>query len=71
MIPPRNCPNCNSRRFQETVSREYCPDCGLECDYHGKGANQVYEDMMDRKARVQQKEQEDEDFRIWWEHLTQ
>ena len=38
----RKCPNCKSTKFKETLSREYCPDCGLECDYWGSGANDVY-----------------------------
>ena len=29
----RKCPNCKSSNFRETLSREYCPDCKLECDY--------------------------------------
>lgn len=40
------CPNCGSSKFIETVSREYCPSCGLECDYWGSGANKVYDAMM-------------------------
>lgn len=48
-ITNRKCPKCKSSRFKETLSREYCPDCGLECDYWGGGANKVYKDMMQRK----------------------
>lgn len=44
----RKCPNCGSSRFQETLSREYCPDCKLECNYWGTGANPVYQQMMER-----------------------
>lgn len=50
----QKCPNCGSSQYVETIRREHCPDCGLECDYHGKGANKVYEDMMARNARAEQ-----------------
>lgn len=43
------CPNCSSGKYTETISREYCPDCGLECDYWGSGANEVYEQWLERK----------------------
>lgn len=48
------CPNCQSVNFVETARREHCPDCGLECDYHGNGANQVYKDMMARRNAQQE-----------------
>lgn len=55
----RKCPKCRSARFKETLSREYCPDCGLECDYWGGGANTVYESMMKEKwAREEQERDE-------------
>jgi uncharacterized Zn finger protein (UPF0148 family) len=43
------CPNCSSTYFVETVSREYCPDCGLECDYWGAGPNEVYNRMTEHR----------------------
>ena len=59
------CPNCYSSKFIETVSLEYCPDCGLECDYHGgKGANSVYQNMMDRKWAAEEARTELEPE--WW-----
>lgn len=45
-----SCPNCQSVRFVETAAREHCPDCGIEFDYHGKGANAAYSQMLDRLA---------------------
>ncbi len=46
------CPNCGSSNFIESVSREKCYDCGLECDYWGGGTNAVYEAMCARNAAV-------------------
>ena len=43
------CPNCGSKNFTETVSREYCPDCKMECNYWFSGANHIYNDMCKRK----------------------
>ena len=57
------CPNCGSSSFIETVSREYCPSCGLECNYWGGGINAVYKDMMSRKA-VEYKRIREEEFRL-------
>ena len=49
------CPNCRSTTsYTETVSREQCTACGLECDYWGGGANSVYQSMMDRNARAEE-----------------
>ena len=56
----KKCPNCSSSNFKETLSREICYSCGLECDYWRGGANKVYENMMarrDRKLRQLQEEQ--------------
>jgi len=53
------CPNCGSSEYTCTISLEYCPECGLRCDYHnGDGANDVYEMMMDRQAREREEYQE-------------
>lgn len=27
------CPNCGSSRYVTRISKEYCPDCKIECDY--------------------------------------
>jgi uncharacterized Zn finger protein (UPF0148 family) len=62
----RKCPKCKSSRFKETLSREYCPDCGLECDYWGGGANEVYESMMARDARIE-REQREAELRKYYE----
>lgn len=53
------CPNCGSREFRETLSREYCPKCGLECDYWGSGSNKVYDDMMAAKWAAEEREREE------------
>lgn len=42
------CWNCQSKNFRETVDKEYCPDCGIECDYWGKGANEKYDQASAR-----------------------
>lgn len=42
------CFNCGSKAYQQTISSEYCPDCGLSCDYWGDGANSVYEEAMEK-----------------------
>lgn len=57
-ITKRRCPNCNSERFVETVSREHCSACGLTCDYWGSGANDVYENMMERRYEAEARERE-------------
>lgn len=46
------CWNCGSNRFQETVSREYCPDCKIECLYHGSGANYKYNEAHRRLDEI-------------------
>ena len=52
------CWNCGSKNFIETVSREFCPDCGIECLYHGSGANQAYNDASAAKwARIEAEDQ--------------
>lgn len=55
------CPNCGSKNFVESVSLEKCYDCGLECNYWGGGANEVYEAMCRRHAA----EQEERDRQYW------
>lgn len=47
----KQCPNCGSTNFTESLSREKCYACGLECDYWGSGANEVYETMMARRDK--------------------
>ncbi len=60
MIFKTVCPNCRSRNFMETVSIEKCYDCGLECDYHGSGANSVYKNMMEEQAYRKELEHQEE-----------
>lgn len=43
------CPNCQSRNFRSSVSIEWCPDCGIQCDYWGEGANEAYREFERRK----------------------
>jgi len=57
-ITDRKCPNCKSSNFRETLSREHCPDCGLECDYWGSGSNAVYDSMCERKWAREGEERE-------------
>ena len=54
----KECPNCGSKNFVESVSREKCYDCGIECNYWGKGANEIYENMLRRRAEAQEAEDE-------------
>ena len=62
----RKCPNCGSSQFVETTSREYCPSCKLECNYWGKGPNDVYQAMMDHRYEVEERaEQAELDEDIW------
>lgn len=63
--PKERCPNCRSDRYYQTVSREHCPACGLECDYWGGGSNEVYDRMM----RNQQAEEalRERERQIQWE----
>lgn len=63
-LNPKNtrCPNCKGNNYIETVSREYCPDCGMECDYWGRGSNEVYNEMCRRKWAEEERRRE-EDFR--------
>lgn len=52
------CPNCGRDTYIETLSREYCTSCGLECDYWG-GANKVYEEMCNRRHRLEELERDE------------
>jgi predicted amidophosphoribosyltransferase len=62
IAPKRRCPNCNSDRFKETLSREHCPACGLECDYWAaKSSNAVYEEMIASRDRADDERRERED----------
>lgn len=60
------CPNCGSHNFRETASREYCPDCDLECDYWGNGSNQEYDDYCKRKW-AEEEEQQEAELRKYYE----
>lgn len=66
------CWACESKNFIETVSREYCPDCGIECLYHGTGANEKYLKAMDRMHQIQKEKREIEfakDFEDAWSSI--
>lgn len=60
-LNPKNtkCPNCCGNNYIETVSREYCPDCGMKCDYWGNGSNEVYDQMMKRQWAEEERESEE------------
>lgn len=65
------CPNCGSSNFIETLSREKCNACGLECDYWGNGANEVYENMMrnnERREDERRQRMRDEEDEAEWRH---
>jgi hypothetical protein len=47
------CPNCGSPKYVQTLSREYCESCGLECNYWGKGPNDVYKAMLDGRQSTE------------------
>lgn len=47
----KKCPNCGSFDYVESLSREKCNKCGLECDYWGAGANGIYRQMMYNQER--------------------
>lgn len=61
----RKCPNCKSSKFKETLSREYCPDCGLECNYWGGGSNQVYDNMTLSHWAERERKQKEEFDRLY------
>ena len=37
----KECWYCKSKNYIETSKYEYCPDCGIRCDYPG-GPNEKY-----------------------------
>ena len=62
------CPNCGSRDYRETLSREECTSCGLVCDYWGGGTNTVYDAYLAARdadnpdsTRVEESESHDQD----------
>lgn len=67
-IKQRPCWNCGSNRYVETVSREHCPACGIECNYHGGGANKAYDDASNRKHASEERAREEENRRWWQEN---
>lgn len=53
-----DCPNCKSQTgYKQTISTESCSDCGLFFDYWGNGGNQIYNDMLLRKAQKEEWEE--------------
>lgn len=59
------CWNCKSPRFIETMTREFCPDCGIECLYHGAGANDKYRSAMEVKYQREEVEREERFQRLY------
>lgn len=59
------CWNCGSKNFIETVSRECCPDCGIECDYWGGGANKKYDAASRRRHEKIEEERQREFERLY------
>lgn len=64
--PNKRCPNCGSSSYRETITREVCPSCGLECDYCGDGPNDVYRDYMDQREAYEPVEVEEQ--KEYWEY---
>lgn len=62
----RRCPNCNSSRYVTRVSKEYCPDCKIECDYWGGGINEKWQEYEEMRNYHDQLEREEAD-RKWAE----
>lgn len=56
------CWNCNSQRYWQTARFEKCPDCGIECDYHGDGANVAYDDALERQRVIEREKEWQEEF---------
>jgi len=52
------CPNCKKNTYVETLSREYCSSCGMECNYWSGGSNEVYDQMMKRDWAREEEERE-------------
>lgn len=50
-IGSKKCWSCGSNNYIETLSREHCPDCGIECDYWGGGTNAAYDNALNAKHR--------------------
>lgn len=50
----QTCPNCKSRNFKETISREKCYSCDYEVDYWGDGANETALLAIDRLHQEQE-----------------
>lgn len=57
-IAKQNCWNCGSKKYENTVSRERCPDCGIECDYWGGGANKAYDAASAKKHAAEERASE-------------
>ena len=62
----RKCPNCGSSSYVTRISMEYCPSCGIKCDYWGGGVNEAWQKYEARERERQQREREEED-RKWQE----
>lgn len=63
----QSCPNCGSKNFKETVSREKCNSCEYEVDYCCKGANDVANKTFDRLHREAEERRKEEDRKYWEE----
>ncbi len=58
------CPNCGRMTYTETVSKESCSSCGIECDYWGKGCNTAMYDFIERKHLAQRLQDEADEQRL-------
>lgn len=59
------CWNCGSQNYWQSARFEKCPDCGIECDYHGSGANEAYDAALERKWAKEREEEWKEECRRW------
>lgn len=63
----QTCPNCGSKNFKETVSREKCNNCDYEVDYWGEGANETAQKAINRMHQENKERQLQEDKKYWEE----
>lgn len=60
----KKCPNCGSKKYKSTMSKEECTACGLLCDYWGRGSNRVYDEYLARKhAADEERERKERETR--------
>lgn len=58
----KNCPNCGSSNYIESVSLEKCHDCGLQFNYWGAGGNDVYLEYQAKEHHRQDQEDREQSY---------